>query len=184
VHAGGTQVPVKLLDRSIVRQTRAESKPFCSARGMGPRCCLCAMTFLASIPWQIKVVQGTHAQPEDWKRCLASLPSSPPPPAICWRAFAPAFSDKTPRLERPAAQDTHRLTMQVDVARRCHTRPQDSPTWRVPCAAKFGSFLSRVIDRACRRGSLHASIQDFACTYRTGSAIHVMLADHGSCVIL
>jgi hypothetical protein len=50
VHASGPQIPGKQLAIFIVRQTRAESKPFCSARGMEPRCCLCAMTFLASIP--------------------------------------------------------------------------------------------------------------------------------------
>src|SRR5438128_12115263 len=49
---------------------------------------------------------------------LGPLGASTPPPAICWRAFAPTCSDKTPRLERPAAQDRHRPAAHADVARR------------------------------------------------------------------
>jgi hypothetical protein len=41
-------------------------------------------------------------------------------------AYALVSSDKMLRLERPAAQEAHHLRVHMSVARRCHTRPQDS----------------------------------------------------------
>jgi hypothetical protein len=63
-------------------------------------------------------------------------------------AYTPVCSDKMLRLERLAAQDAHHLTAHVGVARRCHTRPQNSPTCRVQCSPKFGAFLVHAVGAA------------------------------------
>jgi hypothetical protein len=70
-------------------------------------------------------------------------------------AYTPVCSDKMLRLERLAAQDAHHLTAHVGVARRCHTRPQNSPTCRVQCSPKFGAFLVHPVGAAYRPGSWH-----------------------------
>jgi len=59
-------------------------------------------------------MQGTYAYQEAWKRHLVSLGSSAPRPVICWWAFVPVYTDKTPRLERPAMQAAHRLAVYMD----------------------------------------------------------------------
>jgi hypothetical protein len=148
VYSDGARVPAKPFDQSMICQSRAANKPFCGARSIKTVYYLCAITFCASISWQIKAVQGAHAQLEAWTRRLPPLNPSTPRPAICWRACVPSCPDKTPRLERPAAPDTHRLTGHADVARRCHTRLQDSPTLRVQCSRNLKSFsLMRRVER-------------------------------------
>jgi hypothetical protein len=145
VYSDGTRIPVKQLNESMIRQFRAANKPFCHVRSIEPIIAYMRHCFLCFHPLTNQGRTGDACTTRSLAAALNPLSPFAPRPAICWRACELACSVKRAHLERPAVQDSHCLTAPADVARRCQTRPQDSPTLHVQRTPKFGAFLIHMV---------------------------------------